>query len=522
MSALSSIDILIICLYMIGMLALGFFIGGKQKSAETYFLAGRKLLWPVVGLSLFASNISSSSLVGLAGSGYDVGFSVYAYEWMAAIVLFMLALFFAPYYLRSGVFTMPEFLELRYGTMVRKYFSVLSIFMNIFIDTAATLYAGALVIQAILPQFSLPVIIFIVAGVAGLYTITGGFQTVVYTDAVQALLLIGGSIFILYSTYTRVGGIDEVIAITGSDHFKMIKPIDDPSLPWPGLITGVFILGFYFWVTNQFIVQRVLAAKSIRHGQWGALFAGLLKLSAVFLFILPGAYARVLFPEIEHSNQVYQTLLFNIVPHGFLGLIVAGLIAAMMSSVDSAINSASTLLTMDFFASKQSDANPKKLLRIGRISSFMFLILAMLWAPQIHSFPTLWDYLQQTLAYVCPPIATLFIIGIFNKNVNKNGAQFSILVGLVISILSIAFNSSDWMPHYLYVAGINFAICSICLIVVSKAFPAKAESQITWSIEDFKAETLSLKGTPLLFNYRFQGILLLITTLIIILYFQFL
>ena len=522
MAQLSTLDIGIILAYMAGMLILGFIIGGKQKDAESYFLAGRNLTWPFIGLSLFASNISSSSLVGLAGSGYATGFSVYAYEWMAAIVLFMLALFFIPYYLRSGVYTMPEFLQLRYGGTVKKYFSILSIFLNIFIDTAATLYAGALVIQAIFPQFSLPVIILIVAGIAGIYTVSGGLQTVVYTDAIQAILLIGGSLFILFVTYQESGGIDAVIAAVGSDHFKMIKPIDDKFLPWPGLITGVFILGFYFWITNQFIVQRVLAAKSIRHGQWGAIFAGFLKLSAVFIFILPGAFARVMFPEIEHSNEVYQTLLFNIVPTGFLGVIVAGLIAAMMSSVDSAINSASTLLTMDFFAKSNTNNDTKKLLNIGRIASFSFLILAVIWAPQIHHFPTLWDYLQQTLAYVCPPISALFIIGIFNKNVNKNGAHAAIIIGLSISLFSIINSSAEWMPHYLYMAGINFAICSITLIAISNLKPIANLNAITWSIDDYNQETKTLTNTPFWMNYRIQGVVMLVVTLIILLYFQYL
>ena len=331
---LETIDIAILIFYLVFILWKGFSYVKTHDSAEEYFLAGRSLVWPLVGLSLFASNMSSSSLVGLAGSGYETGISVYSYEWMAAVVLILFAVFFLPFYLRSKVYTMPEFLERRYDAKARYYFSALTIIGNIGIDTAATLYAGALVIQIIFPQIELWQSILALAVLSGLYTIAGGLKAVVMTDAFQAVILVIGSIIITVLAFIKVGSWDAIMNVTPLDHFNIIQPANDKFLPWPGLFTGVLLLGFYFWATNQFIVQRALGAKNIKHGQWGALFAGLLKLTVLFIMVFPGLFARVLYPDIEKANLVYPTLLFDLLPPGLLGLVLAGLLAAMMSSID--------------------------------------------------------------------------------------------------------------------------------------------------------------------------------------------
>ncbi|MCW8809707.1 MAG: sodium:solute symporter [Ignavibacteriaceae bacterium] len=522
---LEAIDIIILILYLVFILWKGFSLAKTHDNAEEYFLAGRSLVWPLVGLSLFASNMSSSSLVGLAGSGYETGISVYSYEWMAAIVLILFAVFFLPFYIRSKVYTMPEFLERRYDAKARYYFSALTIIGNIGIDTAATLYAGALVIQIIFPQIELWQSILALAVLSGLYTIAGGLRAVVMTDAFQAVILVIGSIIITVLAFIKVGSWDAVMNVTPLDHFNIIQPADDKFLPWPGLFTGVLLLGFYFWATNQFIVQRALGAKNIKHGQWGALFAGLLKLTVLFIMVFPGIFARALYPDIEKANLVYPTLLFDLLPPGLLGLVLAGLLAAMMSSIDSALNSASTLVTMDFVYKLKPNITSEKLMWVGRGVTFVFMILSAVWAPQIDKFPTLWEYLQNALSYIAPPIVALYVVGVFWKRANHNGAVAAIVVGIICSVFFFYSANTDWMPqiHFLYVAGILFLICSATIVVTSLLTSPPSEEKIkdyTWSKQIYKTETEELKEIPFYKNYRFHAAALMILLLIVLIIYR--
>jgi SSS family solute:Na+ symporter len=522
---LETIDIAILIFYLVFILWKGFSFAKTHDSAEEYFLAGRSLVWPLVGLSLFASNMSSSSLVGLAGSGYETGISVYSYEWMAAVVLIIFAVFFLPFYLRSKVYTMPEFLERRYDAKARYYFSALTIIGNIGIDTAATLYAGALVIQIIFPQIELWQSILALAVLSGLYTIAGGLKAVVMTDAFQAVILVIGSIIITVLAFIKVGSWDAVMNVTPLEHFNIIQPANDKFLPWPGLFTGVLLLGFYFWATNQFIVQRALGAKNIKHGQWGALFAGLLKLTVLFIMVFPGIFARALYPDIEKANLVYPTLLFDLLPPGLLGLVLAGLLAAMMSSIDSALNSASTLVTMDFVNKLKPNISSEKLMWVGRGVTFVFMILSALWAPQIDKFPTLWEYLQNALSYIAPPIVALYVFGVFWKRANHQGAAAAIVVGIVGSVFFFFSSDTIWMPqiHFLYIAGILFLVCSASIVIVSLLTSPPSEEKIkdyTWSKQIYKTETRELKEIPFYKNYRFHAVALMILLLIVLIIYR--
>ncbi len=522
---LEVIDIIILIAYLGFIIWRGLSYAKAQANAEDYFLAGRSLIWPLVGLSLFASNMSSSSLIGLAGSGYETGISVYSYEWMAAIVLIIFAIFFLPFYLKSKVYTMPEFLEKRYDAKARYYFSALTIIGNICIDTAATLYAGALVIQIIFPQVELWQSILVLAIISGLYTIAGGLKAVVFTDAFQAVILVIGSIIITILAFIKVGSWDAVFDVTPLQHFSIIQPSSNKFLPWPGLFTGVLLLGFYFWSTNQFIVQRALGAKDKKHGQWGALFAGFLKLTVLFIMVFPGIFARVLYPDIEKANLVYPTLLFDLLPPGLLGLVLAGLLAAMMSSIDSALNSASTLVTMDFVNKLKPNISSEGLVWVGRSVTFVFMILSALWAPQIDKFPTLWEYLQNALSYIAPPIVSLFVFGVFWKRANHQGAIVAIVIGIVGSAFFFLSGNITWIPeiHFLYVAGILFLICSVSLILVSLLTPPPSKNKIkdiTWSVNVYQKETLELKELPLYKNYRFQAIALMILLALILIVFR--
>ena len=522
---LETADIVILIAYLAFILWRGFSYAKTHDNAEDYFLAGRSLVWPLVGLSLFASNMSSSSLVGLAGSGYETGISVYSYEWMAAVVLIIFAVFFLPFYLKTKIYTMPEFLEKRYDSKARYYFSALTIIGNIGIDTAATLYAGALVIQIIFPQIELWQSILALAILSGLYTIAGGLKAVVFTDAFQAVILVIGSIIITILAFIKVGSWNAVFDVTPLQHFSIVQPVNDKFLPWPGLFTGVLLLGFYFWATNQFIVQRALGAKDKKHGQWGSLFAGFLKLTVLFIMVFPGIFARVLYPDIEKANLVYPTLLFDLLPAGLLGLVLAGLLAAMMSSIDSALNSASTLVTMDFVNKLKPDISSEGLMWIGRGVTFIFMILSAVWAPQIDKFPTLWEYLQSALSYIAPPIVSLFVVGVFWKRANHQGALAAIITGILGSAFFLIASTTILIPqiHFLYTAGILFLICSISIIAVSLLTPPPAEDKIkevTWSADVYKKETLELNHLPVYKNYRVQAALLMLLLVVILVSFR--
>ncbi len=522
---ISLIDWIILLLYFAFIFWRGIGYAKRHAGAEDYFLAGRSLSWPLIGLSLYASNISSSSLIGMAASGYETGFSVFSYEWMAAVVLIIVAVFFLPFYLRSKIYTLPEFLEKRFDSRSRYYFSALTILTNIGVDTAATLYAGALVIQLMLPSAELWPTILILALLSGLYTIAGGLKAVVYTDAIQAVLLIFGSILLTILAFFKIGSWEAVKAVTPAQHFHIVQPYNDAFLPWPGLITGVFLLGFYFWATNQFIVQRALGAKNLRHGQWGALFAGFLKVATpLFIMIVPGLMARVLYPDIEKANYVFPMLMFDLLPPGLLGLVLAGLIAAMMSSIDSALNSASTLVTMDFIKKLRPQSTSVQLMWIGRAATFIFMLAAAAWAPQIDKFPTLWQYLQSALSYIVPPIAALFLLGVFWRRANADGALAGIAAGVISAAFFLGFSDSKWVSaiHFLYVAAIIFAVSCLAIFAVSLLTPPPPEKKVsafTWHRKIYDQETSDIGHLPIRWNYRYQSVLLLaLLTLILILF----
>jgi len=520
---LSTLDLGIVVFYLIAVVMVGFYFGKKHEDAEDYFLAGRNLTWPIIGFSLFASNMSSNSLVGLAGAGYKDGFSVYSYEWMAVLILILFAVFFLPFYLKNKIFTIPEYLEKRYSYAVRVYASAIAIILNILVDIAATLYAGGLVINLIFPSLSLTVIIVGLALIAGVYTITGGLSSVMYTDAIQAVILILGSALITYMAYLEIGGWDAVHAITDPDHFKVMKPIDDPSMPWPSVFTGVLLIGFYFWGTNQYITQRTLASRNIRQGQWGAIFAGFLKLSILFIMIFPGAMARVLYPDMQEMDMIYPTMLFDLLPTGLLGLVLAGLIAAMMSSLDSGLNSVSTLVTMDFVQKFKPNMNSKQLMKVGRMITVVVMIIAILWAPQIGQFEKLWDYLQNTLAWFCPPVVSLFVMGLFFKRSNNVGAIASVVVGFSITAWLIGLKlvgSTMELPNFLYVAFLHFLVCCLVAFIGSYFGSNKSEAElakVVWTSDNYHEETISLKAYPWYKNYRIQAICLIVVTAIILL-----
>src|SRR5271170_1357839 len=453
---LGVLDWVVVAGYAGGLILLGLLMSRRRVAPVDYFLASRATRWPVIGLALLASNMSSTALVGLAGGAYAMGISVYDYEWSAVLILAFFCLFLLPSIIRSQIYTMPEFLERRYDRRVRLHFALLTLFLNVFVDSAGVLYSGSLVCQLLFPHWPLWSIVAVLASAAALYAALGGLRAVIYTEAVQAVVLMIGALMITIGAFSRAGGWHAVMSGVDPAAISLIRPIGDPGVPWPGLIVGIPLLGFYYWCTNQSIVQRLLSAKDIDHARWGALFAGLLKLPVLFFIVLPGTCALLLFPKLPRPDMVYPKLILELLPSGLVGLVVAGFIAATMVSIASMLNSASTLITMDVIKLARPDLSDVHVVRIGRWSTAALLAVAVAWAPQLQLFPSLWQYLQAVLAYAVPPVVALFIVGMFWRGASSNGAAATMLLGSVcgfaLFLLNVVFRWTHF--HFLYVAPI--------------------------------------------------------------------
>ena len=327
MEGITTLDLSIIGIYFVAVLGIGLYIARSTKTGEDLFLGGRTFGWGLIGLSLFASNISSSTIIGLSGAAYSTGVVQSVFEWMSGIPLIIAALVFVPLYLKSQITTIPEFLERRFDRRSQVIFSVITIFISIVVDTAGGLYAGAIVLRTFFPNLILWQTCLVLALIAGVYTAFGGLKAVVYTDAIQAIILILGCSILTYMLFERLDfSWDTVVASAPEGHFSMVRPLSDESLPWPGLLLGVPILGFWYWSTNQYIVQRILGGKNIQHARWGVILAGFLKVIPLFIMVIPGAMAISLFPGLENADAVFPTIVVEVLPAGLIGLVLAGLI----------------------------------------------------------------------------------------------------------------------------------------------------------------------------------------------------
>ncbi|MBX2812580.1 MAG: sodium/solute symporter [Myxococcales bacterium] len=522
-STLSGIDCIIVIIYILASVTIGLWVGRRNQTAEDYFLAGRQMTWPYIGGSLFASNISTTTLVGLAGAAYVTGISVYNYEWMATVVLAIFAIFFIPIILRSGVFTMPQFLELRFSPISRIYFACLTLFLNVVVDTAGGLYAGTVLLSKFISGVEQWQLTAGLAVAAGAYTISGGLTSVMITDVIQAVILVIASILITVYALDKLGDWDSVVTTIPAAKLSLIQPLSDPDMPWLGLLLGVPLLGFYFWNTNQFMAQRMLAAPNAEEARLGALFAGALKIPVLWIMVLPGTMAAVLYPNLTSGDEAYPTLLLDLLPTGILGLAVAGFVAALMSSISSTLNSASTLVTMDFVQPLAPQISQSKLMRIGQVATFLFMLFSVIWAPQIGRFPSLFAYLQQVLAYAVGPVLVLFFFGVFWSRANARGAHATIVIGLLSAIvlffLNVVYHQTD--IHFLYIAPIVFAISSIAMVIASLSDNAtqrhpESTSVLLFSWSEFTQETLQVMARPLLRNYLLLSAVLIVTTIAVV------
>jgi SSS family solute:Na+ symporter len=504
MSGLSSLDWAVIGLYFLGLAAVVWWSARKQKSSEDYFLAGRNIGWFVIGASLFASNIGSEHIVGLAGSGAKSGVAMAHYE-LHAWCLLVLGWVLVPFYSRSAVFTMPEFLERRYNATARWILSVVSLIAYVFTKVSVTVYAGGVVFQTLLPELVIGQVdafwigAFTIVILTGIYTVFGGLRAVVYTDALQAVVLIIGSLSITTIGLINLGGWGELRELAGNEHFNMWRPASDPDFPWAGMLFGAPIVGLWYWCTDQYIVQRTLAARNLTQARRGTIFGAYLKLTPVFLFIIPGIIAYALAKsgriELESPDMAFPVLVQTLLPAGLRGLVVGGLLAALMSSLSSLFNSCSTLFTVDIYEKLHPTASERTLVSVGRVATGVVVVLGIIWIPVMKLISgALYEYLQSVQAYLAPPITAVFFFGVFYKRVNAYGAVAGLISGFIlgmakmfVQIIAGLEGASDWMPgllmtfgqfNFLYFCIVLFVFSVIVTIGVSLLTPKPSEEQI--------------------------------------------
>lgn len=504
------IDYLIVAAYFAGVLALGLYHSKvRGDDADDYFLAGRNLGWFVIGFSLFASNMSGSSFVGLMGGAYANGIAIYNYEWTAAIVLIAFAIFILPSYLRARIATTPEFLEKRYDVRSRKAYSLFTILAVMLIDVAGALYAGGLVIANTFSFLNIWTATATLALIAGLYTVLGGLAAVVVTDTVQSILLILGGLLIFVLGLNEIGGWDQIWVGVDEGKQHLILPTTNDFTPWHGL-WGVTLLSFYLWTMNQFVAQRTLAAKDLRNGQIGALFAGFLKLPNIFIMIIPGIIALKLYPNLETPDLAFPKLAFELMPIGIRGIIMAALIAAIMSSVDSAATALSSLVVKDFIQPAKPDYSDRKLVLIGQIATGGFLAFAAVYAPFIGNFGSLFGYFQSSLSYIVPTIVATYMVGLTVKWANGNGAFWTIVLGLVVGIpifilkeVSGVWDSVGLPPVHYTVMGTIFFFAGIAvnlgISAVTRRPNKEGVDELVWSADETR-EVFGQIGSPWYFS----------------------
>lgn len=457
------IDWLIIAGYFMILVGIVWWSSKKISTSADYFLAGRDVGWFAVGASLFASNIGSEHIVGLAGSGALNGMAQAHWE-LHAWIMIMLGWVFVPFYYRAGVFTTPEFLERRFSPHSRWVLSIVSLVAYVFTKVSVTVYAGALVFQTLLPDtFGSPANAFWVGAfttviLTGIYTVFGGLRAVVYTEVMQTGLLLLGSVFITFFGLQALGGWGEMQAIVSqnAERFALWRPLSDPDFPWLGVMIASPIIGIWYWCTDQYIVQRTLAAKSLQDARRGALWGGFLKVWPVFIFLVPGMIGYALYskgliempvgPDGEMAgDMVFPTLVAQLLPVGIRGLVVGGLLSALMSSLASLFNSCATLFTVDIYNKLKPGRSEREQVRVGRIATVAVVGIGLLWIPIMKTMAEgnagLYDYLQNVQSFLAPPIAAVFILGIFNRRTNSHGAFWGLVIGFVLGMLKLTLQT---------------------------------------------------------------------------------
>ena len=496
------------CLALVAFIV--FSMRSKDNTSADYFLAGRDATWVAIGASIFASNIGSEHLVGLAGAGASSGMAMAHWEMHGWLIL-LLGWLFVPFYARSGVFTMPEFLERRYNKESRSVLSIISLVSYVLTKVAVTVYAGGVVFKDVFGIQSIWGIDFFwisavgLVVITGLYTTLGGMKAVLWTSVIQTPVLLAGSITVLIMGLIKVGGWDEMLHICrqvpvneyGDTMTQLIRSPHDAVFPWTGVLLGSAIIGFWYWCTDQYIVQRVLSGRDQTQSRRGAIFGAYLKLTPVFIFLIPGMIAYALNQKgiihLASSDSAFSTLVRELLPMGFKGLVVGGLLAALMSSLASLFNSSATLFTIDFYQRYKPEAPEKELVRVGRIATIVVVILGVLWIPVMKGIgKVLYAYLQDVQSLLAPGIAAAFLLGILSKKTTPAAGLTGLLTGFVIGMIRLGFMifkghlNPDGMLYSVFIGTnwlhyeiINFAIVIVTMIIVSYFTPRMEEAKIT-------------------------------------------
>jgi len=528
MATLDWIVLGIFCLGLIGIII--WVVKQKDETSTDYFLAGRDATWIAIGTSIFASNIGSEHLVGLAGAGASSGMAMAHWEMHAWLIL-ILGWVFVPFYSRSKVFTIPEFLEKRYNRGARSFLSIISMVSYVLTKVAVTVYAGGIVFKQVFGIESMFGIDFFWISAVGLviltgiYTVLGGMKAVLYTSVLQTPVLLLGSIAVLIIGLIKVGGWSEVMEICravpvnadGDTMINLIRSPRDPEFPWTGVILGSALIGFWYWCTDQYIVQRVLSAKNQKEARRGTIFAGYLKLTPVFIFLIPGMIAFALNQKgiihLPSSDSAFAVLVKELLPIGFKGLVVGGLLAALMSSLASLFNSTATLFTVDFYKHFRSQASEKELVRVGRIATAIVVILGVLWIPVMRGLgKVLYAYLQDVQSLLAPGIAAVFLLGIASKRTTSKAGFIGLVTGFILGMTRLGLNifksslnhesliykifvAPNWLHYEIIIFFIIIALMIIVSMVTKKPDPAaiqglyfgsstpeqKAETRASWN-----------------------------------------
>ena len=550
---LKSTDIIISVCYILLILVIGLWTGIKsqkrsklksENEADSYFLAGKSLRWPTIGLALFATNISCLHLVSLAQSGFDTGLLNGNFEWMASFTLILLALFFVPFYIRSGVTTLPDFLERRYDKSSRDWLAFVSVVSAVIIHIAFSLLAGGIVLQTLF-GVNMYTSVIVIAIITAIYTVVGGLSAVVVTESIQTVVLLAGAIIMSVLSYHKMGGWGQMLSVLHShnalDKLVMLRPSGDGSgMPWYAVFLGYPVIGIWYWCADQTIVQRVLGAKDENNARVGAIFCGFIKILPVFIFVLPGLFAWVLVQNgglniealktiqdgktVINSKGIYTLMITQLIPTGLVGVLVAALLSGLMSQISGALNSISTLVSYDIYKRYRPGVSNKKLVNVGKYAAATALIISLFLLPLLNSYESIFNGINDIIAHIAPPITCVFLTGLFWKRASAISAKYTLWIGSLAGVLvftaekTLTGSTISQIP-FMLMAFYLFCFCLALQVGLALAYPAvhTAESRTLYWKHPFEA--LEGKGWPGLGNYKLlSGTLLL---LMIVLYYWF-
>jgi SSS family solute:Na+ symporter len=530
--SLAPLDWIVLFVVMAGSLGYGMYMAYRKKSGQSssnFFLGGRTIKWPIIGASLFATNIGAEHLVGLSGDCYRYGLSAGLVELTTVITLGVSCSMLFPYYMKNKLFTIPEFLEIRYSRRARTFFSGLMLIISIMTKLAFTLFAGALVLHSIM-GWDIMSTIFYIGIIVAIFTIIGGFTAVAYTDAIQVIIMIGGSAIMLLIGLDKVGGFHGLIE-KAPQMMSIAKPYDDPVYPFWGILATAFYAGIFYWGMDQVNVQRVLAAPDLNNARWGAMFATLLKLLPVFIFALPGIIAFALFPgelQGDETKQTFVLLLNKLLPSGLRGLLMASLLAALITSLIGVLNSVSTLIVRDFIVEFKPDFPEKKQVSIGRIVILIVTLLGIGAAYMVYKNEEgLYKYLQTISAYLVIPVFPAILFGIISKKVTLKGASASVIVGIILATIFVIDQmlgpvaGKEVFPFLHHKLTLNFGyrglwaeILITGVLFAVSAFTGKTESyRLEKTTIDYSKGLAAFKG---LTDWRLHLVILTFITILIL------